>query len=159
MPEYPEVTVYIERLRHFVQGHALERVRIAHIFLLRTADPPIATLEGRVVCAIERLGKRIVFVFDDAAQSGAAQSGAAAGETGPGAPAPSGDLFLVLHLMISGRLHWQKAGARIPAKRGLGALDFAHGTLLITESSTQKRASLHLVQGRAALAAFDRGGL
>ncbi len=134
MPEYPDIVVYIERLQHFIQGQTLERMRIAHIFLLRTADPPIATLEGRTVQGIERTGKRIVFDFGD-------------------------EYFLVLHLMISGRLHWYPPERKVPAKGWLAALDFANGTLLITENSTQKRASLHLMRGRDALHVFDRGGL
>lgn len=134
MPEYPDIVVYIERLRHFIQGQMLKHARIAHIFLLRTADPPIAALEGRTLQGIERIGKRIVFDFDD-------------------------EYFLVLHLMISGRLHWYPPERKVPAKGWLAALDFANGTLLITENSTQKRASLHLVRGQDALRAFDRGGL
>lgn len=139
MPEYPDIIVYIERLRHFVQGQTLEGVRITHPFLLRTAQPPVSVLEGRVVRDFERIGKRIVFTFDDAHEGD--------------------DLFLVLHLMISGRLHWQKAGCTVPAKRGLAAFDFAHGSLLLTEASSQKRASLHVIQGRDALDAFKCGGL
>ncbi|MBN1261002.1 MAG: formamidopyrimidine-DNA glycosylase [Anaerolineae bacterium] len=134
MPEYPDIVVYIERLRHFVQGQTVQAIRIGHPFVMRTADPPIAALAGRQVHDIHRLGKRIVFAFD-------------------------GAFFLVLHLMINGRLHWEKPGKTIPAKRGLAALDFEHGTLLLTESSSQKRASLHLVQGEDALVPFDRGGL
>jgi formamidopyrimidine-DNA glycosylase len=134
VPEYPDVVVYIERLRHFVQGQTLEHTRIAHVFLLRTADPPIAVLEGRVLQGIERLGKRIIFDFGD-------------------------EYFLTLHLMISGRLHWYPPERKVPAKGWLAALDFTNGALLITEASTQKRASLHLVRGRDALHAFDRGGL
>jgi formamidopyrimidine-DNA glycosylase len=134
VPEYPDIVVYIESLRRFVQGQTLERVQIAHLFLLRTANPPIKTLEGKVLRDLERMGKRIVFAFDD-------------------------DDFLVLHLMISGRLQWYPPERKVPAKGWLAALSFTNGTLLITESSTQKRASLHLVHGRDALAAFDRGGL
>ena len=134
MPEYPDIVIYIESLRRFIQGQTLERVQIAHPFLLRTADPPIKTLEGKVLLSFERMGKRIVFIFD-------------------------GDDFLVLHLMISGRLKWYPPERKVPAKGWLAALTFANGTLLITESSTQKRASLHLVHGRDALAAFERGGL
>ncbi|HNT78762.1 MAG TPA: DNA-formamidopyrimidine glycosylase family protein [Anaerolineae bacterium] len=134
MPEYPDIVVYIERLRHFILGQPLEKARIAHIFLLRTADPPLVALEGRTLRAIERMGKRIVFDFDD-------------------------DYFLVLHLMIHGRLGWYEAGHKVPAKGWLAALDFAGGTLLITETSKQKRASLHLVWGRDGLADFERGGL
>jgi formamidopyrimidine-DNA glycosylase len=134
VPEYPDIVVYIESLRRSVQGRTLERVQIAHLFLLRTADPPIKTLEGKVLRDLERIGKRIVFVFDD-------------------------NYFLVLHLMISGRLQWYPPERKVPAKGWLAALTFTNGTLLITESSTQKRASLHLVHGRDALAAFERGGL
>jgi formamidopyrimidine-DNA glycosylase len=139
MPEYPDIVVYIESLRRFVQGQTLERVQIAHLFLLRTADPPIKTLEGKVLRDFERMGKRIVFAFDD--------------------DLLEGDYFLVLHLMISGRLHWYPPERKVPAKGWLAALNFANGTLLLTETSTQKRASLHLVRGREALAAFERGGL
>ncbi|MBN1873761.1 MAG: formamidopyrimidine-DNA glycosylase [Anaerolineae bacterium] len=134
MPEYPDVIVYIERLRYFVQGQPLQHIRIVHPFVLRTTAPPIHALEGRLLIALERIGKRIVFDFGE-------------------------EMFLVLHLMISGRLHWQKVGAKVPAKRGLAALDFPNGTLLLTESSSQKQASLHLVAGRDRLRTFDRGGL
>ena len=134
MPEYPDITIYVERIRDLTADQPLERVRIANPFLLRTARPPIDAIEGKLIPAIDRIGKRIVFAFDD-------------------------DLFLVLHLMISGRLQWQKAGTKIPGKRGMAALDFPNGTLMITEASTKKRASLHLVQGRDALGEFDRGGL
>jgi len=134
MPEYPDIVVYIERLRHFIQGQTLDRVRVAHLFLLRTATPPVTSLEGRTLRAIERMGKRIVFDFD-------------------------ADHFLILHLMIHGRLGWYEQGRKVPAKGWLAALNFASGTLLITETSKQKRASLHLVCGREALADFERGGL
>ena len=134
MPEYPDIVVYIESLRRFVQGQTLERVRIAHPFVLRTVNPPITALHGKVLCDLERMGKRIVFAFE-------------------------GDDFLVLHLMISGRLQWYPPDRKVPAKGWLAALDFANGTLLLTEASTQKRASLHLVRGREALQAFTRGGL
>lgn len=134
MPEYPDITVYIERLMHFIKDQRLENVRVANPFLLRTADPPIDAIVNLTLHGIERIGKRIIFVFDD-------------------------DYFLILHLMISGRLQWQKAGYKIPAKVGLAAFDFANGTLVLTESSTKKRAALHLVKGRERLAYFDRGGL
>ena len=134
MPEYPDIVVYIESLRRFVQGKTLERVRIAHPFVLRTVEPPIKALHGQVLRALERMGKRIVFAFDE-------------------------NDFLVLHLMISGRLRWYPADHKIPAKGWLAALAFTNGTLLLTEASSQKRASLHLVRGRDALAAFERGGL
>jgi formamidopyrimidine-DNA glycosylase len=134
MPEYPEIVVYVERLRHFVQAQTLEHLTLAHPFLLRTADPPIAVLAGRAVQGIERLGKRIIFDFGDSH-------------------------FLILHLMIHGRLHWYPTGQKVPAKGWLAALEFASGALHITETSSQKRASLHLVHGPDALRAFDRGGL
>jgi len=134
VPEYPEIVVYVERLLHVARGQQLQSVRIAHPFLLRTADPPIESLEGLTLEDIERIGKRIAFAFTD-------------------------DHFLVLHLMISGSLDWRKSGNQIPRRRGLAALDFSNGSLLISETSTKKRASLHLVRGREALGAFDRGGL
>ncbi|MGC9349731.1 MAG: Fpg/Nei family DNA glycosylase [Anaerolineae bacterium] len=134
MPEYPDVVVYVERLRHFVKGQTLERIRIGHPFVLRTFDPPISAIQARRLEDVERLGKRILFGFEDG-------------------------YFLVLHLMIAGWLHWHRRGKTIPKRRGLAALDFQSGTLLLTESSTKKRASLHLVRGREALADFDRGGL
>lgn len=134
MPEYPDVTIYIERLQHFVKGKRLHRVRIANPFFLRTFDPPIEIIHGSELTEINRIGKRIVFAFPD-------------------------EYFLVLHLMISGRLFWHETGYKIPKKRGLAALDFPNGTLLITEVSSKKRASLHLVKGREQLKPFDRGGM
>jgi formamidopyrimidine-DNA glycosylase len=134
MPEYPDIVVYIERLRHYVSQRHLQAVRLAHPFLLRTVEPPIQAIEGRRLIALERLGKRIVFCFE-------------------------GDLFLVLHLMISGRLRWRKVGAKLAGRSALAGLDFETGTLLITESATQKRASLHVVAGREMLQEFDQGGL
>jgi formamidopyrimidine-DNA glycosylase len=134
MPELPDVVVYIECLESRVKGQKLERVRIASPFVLRSAEPPISSAEGKTVREIRRLGKRIVFVLED-------------------------DLFLVLHLMISGRFAWAERGARIPGKIGLAALDFTTGTLVFREASTKKRASMHLVRGEDALREFDRGGL
>jgi formamidopyrimidine-DNA glycosylase len=135
VPELPDVTVYVERVAERVVGHTFEKLRLASPFLLRSVDPPIAAAQGKRVDAIERLGKRIVFVLAD-------------------------EMFLVLHLMVSGRLRWAPApGAKIPGKIGLAAFDFSSGTLLLTEASSKKRASLHVVRGRAALAAFARGGL
>ncbi len=134
MPEYPDIVVYIERLQHFVQGRRLEQIRLSHPFLLRTAVPPIAKIEGLTIQGFQRIGKRIVFVFEN-------------------------DLFLVLHLMVSGRLRWRKKGVSIAAKRSLAAMDFDTGSLLLTEASSKKRASLHLVRGRDALEEFQRGGL
>lgn len=134
MPELPDVTVYIECLRPRVEGRVLERVRLESMFLLRSVEPPISAVEGRRVVGVRRLGKRVVFELED-------------------------ELFLVLHLMIAGRLWWREAGAPIPGRRGLAAFDFEAGTLLLTEAGTKKRASLHVERGEAALAAHDRGGL
>ena len=134
MPEYPDITIYIERLQYFIENQQLQQVRIANPFILRTFDPPLESIKGLTIADIERIGKRIVFAFAD-------------------------EYFLVLHLMISGRLHWYEAGYKIPKKKGLAALDFDNGSLLIIEVSTKKRASLHLVKGREQLNFFDRGGL
>jgi len=134
MPELPDITVYLEALDRFVVGKRLEKIRLRSPFLLRSVDPPISELEGRVVTGRRRLGKRIVFAFED-------------------------DLFLILHLMIAGRLRWKKRGAKLSRKTGLAAFDFADGSLVLTEASSKKRASLHVVRGEEALAAHDPGGL
>jgi formamidopyrimidine-DNA glycosylase len=135
MPELPDVTVYVERVGERVLGQTLERVRLASPFLLRSVEPPLAAVNGKRVLGLERLGKRIVFALED-------------------------DYFLVLHLMVAGRLKWPGAQAvKIPGKVGLAAFDFTSGTLILTEASTKKRASLYVVRGRAALAEHDRGGL
>jgi formamidopyrimidine-DNA glycosylase len=139
MPELPDVTVYAESLAAKVSGSALQRIRIANAFVLRTALPPIAAAEGRLVQGVGRLGKRVVIELQ-----------------GDVPPEP---WFLVLHLMIAGRLRWYAAGAKVPAKGLLAAFEFPGGTLAFTEAGTQRRASLHLVAGRAALAAMDPGGL
>jgi formamidopyrimidine-DNA glycosylase len=133
MPELPDVSVYIERLAARVVGVRLERVRIRHPFLLRSVAPPIAAIEGRLVVGVERLGKRIVLAFE-------------------------GDLFLVVHLMIAGRLRWLAPG-KTTAANALCFLEFANGTLALTEAGKQRRASLHVVEGRTALAALDAGGI
>ncbi|HEY1858997.1 MAG TPA: DNA-formamidopyrimidine glycosylase family protein, partial [Gemmataceae bacterium] len=134
MPELPDIVVYIERLRPRTQGQTLENIRLASPFLLRTVDPPIFDAEGKKVLDLLRVGKRIVFALEP-------------------------DLFLVLHLMIAGRLHWKERGAKIPAKVGLAAFTFPAGTLTLTEAGTKKRASLHLVKGWAALDALNPHGL
>jgi formamidopyrimidine-DNA glycosylase len=134
MPELPDVAVYLEALERRILGAHLERVRLASPFVLRSFDPPLRAAEGRAVRALRRLGKRIAIALD-------------------------GDLFLVLHLMIAGRLHWRPAGAKVPGKLGLAAFDFSTGTLLLTEAGTKKRAGLHLVRGEEELAALDPGGL
>jgi formamidopyrimidine-DNA glycosylase len=134
MPELPDVLLYIEALRSRIVGQSLEHVRLASPFLVRSVSPPLATIEGKTVQRLSRLGKQIVWEFDD-------------------------DLFLVVHLMIAGRFQWKERAAKIPGKLGLAAFDFPSGTLLLTEAGSKKRASLHLVKGRSALAAFDRGAL
>ncbi len=140
MPELPDVTVYVERLEALVAGQVLKRIRMRSSFLLRSVDPPLAAVEGRRLVEVRRLGKRLVFGFEP-----------------PGAGRDP--LFLVLHLMVAGRLRWRPPGAKPPGKIGLAAFDFETGTLLLTEASKQKRASLHVVAGEAGLADFDRGGL
>jgi formamidopyrimidine-DNA glycosylase len=134
MPELPDIVVYIEALERRVLGQPLEMVRLASPFLLRTVDPPLAAAHGRRVEGLQRLGKRIVFGLE-------------------------GDLFLVLHLMIAGRLRWKEHGAKIPGRLGLAAFDFPAGTLLLTEAGSKKRASLHVARGAAGLEPFRRGGL
>ncbi len=134
MPEYPDITIYIERLDVFVTGQPLEKIRLTSPFFLRTVEPPIAAVEGRHVKGQRRIGKRIVFEFDN-------------------------ELFIVLHLMLAGRLQWHDKGASPHRKIGLAAFDFPNGALIITEAGTKKRASLHIVHGEDNLAAFDRGGL
>jgi formamidopyrimidine-DNA glycosylase len=134
MPELPDITVYIEALESRVVGQTLERVRIPKPFLLRSVDPPISAANGKRAIAVRRLGKRIAIELED-------------------------DLFLVLHLMIAGRLRWVPAGTKVPGKIGLAAFDFTNGTLILTEAGTKRRASLWLVRGEQSLAQFERGGL
>jgi formamidopyrimidine-DNA glycosylase len=134
MPEYPDITIYIERLEALVIGQPLEKIRFASPFFLRTAQPPIKTIHGAMVRGVERMGKRIVFVIDS-------------------------ERFLVIHLMIAGRIHWRKKACNLPGKAGLAVFDFPNGSLLITEAGTKKRASLHFINGRAELAGLDPGGL
>jgi formamidopyrimidine-DNA glycosylase len=134
VPELPDLTVYIESLRPRVVDQPLERARISSPFLLRSVDPPVAAVEGKTVRSVERLGKRIVLGTD-------------------------GDVFCVLHLMIAGRLRWRDRGVKVPRKYGLAAFDFPTGSLLLTEMGARKRASLHLVSGRAALREHDPGGI
>jgi formamidopyrimidine-DNA glycosylase len=134
VPELPDVTVYLEALERRVLGRRLEGVRLASPFVLRTVEPSLADCAGRTLSGLRRMGKRLVFAFE-------------------------GSLFVVLHLMIAGRLRWRDRGAAIPRKLGLAAFDFEPGTLLLTEAGSKKRAALHVVRGEAALAPFDRGGL
>jgi formamidopyrimidine-DNA glycosylase len=134
MPELPDVTVYVEALRERIVDARLERIRLATPFVLRSVDPPLSDVVGRTVTGVRRLGKRIVLVLED-------------------------ERFVVVHLMIAGRLHWKAAGARPLGKIGLAAFDFTTGTLVMTEAGTKKRAAIHLVRGEAALAEHDPGGL
>ncbi|MCZ6727577.1 MAG: formamidopyrimidine-DNA glycosylase, partial [Acidobacteria bacterium] len=134
MPELPDVELYLHALRSHVGGSVLERVRLASSFLLRSVTPPLSAAAGREVAGFRRLGKRIVFELE-------------------------GELFLVLHLMIAGRLRWKEAGCKIPRRLGLAAVDFAHGSLLLTEAGSKKRASLYVVAGEEGLADHDPGGL
>jgi len=134
MPELPDIETYLHCLRPRVTGQPLERARLVSPFVLRTVEPPLAAAEGRRVRGLRRLGKRIVIQLED-------------------------ELFLVLHLMIAGRLRFAAPGAAVPGKIGLLALDFPGGSLLLTEAGSRKRASLHVVRGEDALAAHDPGGL
>ena len=147
MPELPDVTVYVERLRALAVGRTLEAIRIASPFVLRTVSPSPGELRGATVASVERLGKRIVIGVSGGVD------GAGAGEPG------AGERYIVIHLMIAGRLRWKPRGERLPAKVGLAAFDLPGGTLVFTEASPKKRASIHLVGSRAGLAEFDRGGL
>ena len=133
MPELPDVELYLAALRRRVQGHPIERVRVASPFFVRTYDPPATAVEGHTILSIARVGKRIVFGLDD-------------------------DLFIVIHLMIAGRLRWRERGSPIPAKLGLAGFDFPHGMLLVTEAGSRKQASLHVVRGQPAVDAMDPGG-
>jgi formamidopyrimidine-DNA glycosylase len=159
MPELPDVTLYVERLAPLIVGRSLQRVRLASPFLLRSVEPPLSSAAGRRVAGVRRLGKRIVLELDGG-DLGDLDEIADLADLGQGGDAGDlGHLFLVLHLMVAGRLRWRPAGAAIPGRNGLAAFDFAAGTLLLTEASTKKRASLALVRGEAALAALDPGGL
>ena len=134
MPELPDVVAYIAALEPRVVGKRLTRIRLKSPFLLRSIEPPVSEAEGRRVVGLRRLGKRIAFELDN-------------------------NIYIVIHLMISGRLHWKAAGAKLAGRSALAAFDFETGTLVLTEASSKKRASLHLVRGEAALAPLDRGGL
>ena len=134
MPELPDVVVYLEALQARIEGRVLEGVRLGSPFVLRSVAPPLSACSGRRVVGLRRLGKRIVIALD-------------------------ADLFLVIHLMVAGRLRWKKSQAKIPGKLGLAAFDFESGTLLLTEAGSRKRASLHVAAGEEALGAHDRGGL
>jgi formamidopyrimidine-DNA glycosylase len=134
MPELPDITAYIIAIEDRVLGQTLERVRLGSVFLLRTVDPPLSSVEGRTVRAVRRIGKRIAIGVE-------------------------GDLWLVLHLMIAGRLHWKPAQAKIAGRNALAAFDFSSGTLTLTEAGSKRRASLYVVRGEAALQSIDPGGV
>src|SRR5690348_18430255 len=132
MPELPDITAYIEALEARIIGQPIEYVRLASPFLLRTVDPPIAEVEGRAVRELRRIGKRIAIGID-------------------------GDLWLVLHLMIAGRLHWRPANTKLTGRQNLAAFDFPEGSLTLTEGGSRHRASLHLVKGEDGLRSMDPG--
>jgi formamidopyrimidine-DNA glycosylase len=134
MPELPDITAYITAIEDRVLGQTLERVRLGSVFLLRTVDPPLSSAEGRTVRAVHRIGKRIALGLE-------------------------GDLWLVLHLMIAGRLHWRPAQAKIAGRNALAAFDFPSGTLTLTEAGSKRRASLYVLRGDEALQAIDPGGV
>jgi formamidopyrimidine-DNA glycosylase len=134
VPELPDITAYLTALDPRILGQPLERVRVASAFLLRTAQPPISSVEGRVVRELRRIGKRIAIGVE-------------------------GDLWLVLHLMIAGRLHWRPPGAKLAGRQNLAAFDFAEGSLVLTEAGSKRRASLHLFEGEEGLRSVDPGGI
>ena len=134
MPELPDILAYLAALTPRIAGKRLEAVRLGNPFLLRSIAPPLSEAEGRTVVGVERIGKRIVFALE-------------------------GEVFLVLHLMVAGRLHWKKRGGKVGGRGAIAAFDFADGSLVLSEASTKKRASLHVASGRPALGEFDRGGL
>src|SRR6266700_2600680 len=126
MPELPDITIYLEALENRALGQRLDRVRVTSPFLLRTAVPPLVSINGKKLIGLRRLGKRIAFGFE-------------------------GDFWLVLHLMIAGRLHWRERAVKLAGKHNLSALDFPNNSLILTEAGTRKRASLHLVEGQESL--------
>ena len=134
MPELPDITAYIRALESRIVGQPLQPIRLASPFLLRTAQPPLSNAAGRHVRELRRIGKRIAFGLE-------------------------GDLWLVLHLMIAGRLHWKAPGAKLAGRRSLAAFDFPNGSLVLTEAGTKHRASLHVVSGEEGLRALDPGGI
>jgi formamidopyrimidine-DNA glycosylase len=134
MPELPDVTVYVEHIARRVLGATLEDVRLGSPFVLQSVDPPLAAVRGRRVTDVRRAGKRIVLALE-------------------------GDVFVVVHLMIAGRLHWHARGTKLPGRRGLAAFDFPSGTMILTEAGTKRRATLHVVAGDEGLRAHERGGL
>ena len=151
MPELPDVVIYLEALTRHIVGRRLERIRLLSPFVLRSVDPPIETLHGRTVRGVRRIGKRIVLAFDPSTSSGSPRA-ASRGDD---------DVFLVIHLMIAGRLRWREPGKKpgMGPKMILASFDYAHGTLFFTEASSKKRASMLVVRGEAGLGALDPGGI
>src|SRR6266700_1823483 len=134
MPELPDISAYITALESRIVGEPIEHVRLATPFLLRTVEPPIASVEGRRLCELRRIGKRIAIGVED-------------------------DLWMVLHLMIAGRLHWRAAGTKLSGRNQLAAVDFPKGTLVLTEAGARRRASLHVLKGEENLREMDPGGI
>src|ERR1700722_3851509 len=134
MPELPDISAYITALEPRIVGQRLEQVRLQSAFLLRTAQPPLSEAEGRVVRELRRIGKRIAIGLED-------------------------DLWLILHLMIAGRLHWRASQSKLAGRQTLAAFDFPNGSLVLTEAGSKRRASLHVVRGEEALGSFDAGGI
>jgi formamidopyrimidine-DNA glycosylase len=134
MPELPDVSVYVDRLHTLLAGHVLQRVRLNNVFVLRSVEPPVSAIEGRRLAGARRMGKRIVLEFD-------------------------GGLFVVIHLMIAGRLRWRDDGRKLSGRLVLAVFEFDHGVLYLTEAGSTRRAMLHVMDGAESLAAFDRGGL
>jgi formamidopyrimidine-DNA glycosylase len=134
MPELPDITAYISALESRIIGQTLERVRLGSVFLLRTVDPPLSTTEDKIVRGLRRIGKRIAIGVEE-------------------------DIWLILHLMIAGRLHWKPAGAKLAGRNALAAFDFPNGSLMLTEAGSKRRASLYVVRGEDALRAMDPGGV
>ena len=134
MPELPDIAAYLSALEPRILGQPIERVRVAGVFLVRTAQPPLSDVEGRTVCELRRIGKRIAIGVD-------------------------GDLWLVLHLMIAGRLHWRPPGVKLSGRQNLAAFDFPNASLVLTEAGTTHRASLHVLAGEAGLRSIDPGGI
>jgi formamidopyrimidine-DNA glycosylase len=134
VPELPDIEAYLVALGPLIKGKRLERVRVATPFLLRTIAPPVSAAEGQIIVSLRRIGKRIAFGFENG-------------------------VWLVLHLMIAGRLHWRKPGAALAARQNLAALDFSEGSLVLTEAGSRRRASIHMIEGEEALRALDPGGI
>jgi formamidopyrimidine-DNA glycosylase len=147
MPELPDIVVYLEALERRVLGERVTGVRVTSPAVVRTYDPPYDAPVGRTVVSLHRVGKRLVFGFEDG------------GRTTSSPPTGQGDLFLVIHLMVAGRLRWETAGKAIPKKVGRAALDFEHGSLILTEQGTHKRAGIWLTDGWGGVTALDRGGI